>query len=81
LSNTRLSPAFVAGLCSALLPLAALPSPNPHPHPRWSGQGSTLSDQFPYHKPIPYAWLTHQPDDGGSKHRWNDSKLLPNYMA
>jgi hypothetical protein len=27
-----------------------------------------LSHWFPYLKPIPHAWLTHHPDDGGSKH-------------
>jgi hypothetical protein len=50
---------------------------NPLPH--WSGQGSILSDWFPYLKPIPHERLTHRPDDGGSEHLWNVSKILPDY--
>jgi hypothetical protein len=46
-----------------------------------SGEGSTLSDWFPYLKPIPRARLIHCPDDGGSKHLWNVSKLLPDYTV
>jgi hypothetical protein len=34
----------------------------------WSGQGSALTDWFLYLKPIPRAWFTHFPDDGGSKY-------------
>jgi hypothetical protein len=28
---------------------------------------SALADWFPYLKPIPRAWFTYSPDDGGSK--------------
>jgi hypothetical protein len=31
--------------------------------------------------PKPGRLLTHHPDDGGSKHLWNVSKLLPDYMT
>jgi hypothetical protein len=39
----------------------------PGPIPHWSGQGSALIHWFLYLKLIPYARLTHCPDDGGSK--------------
>jgi hypothetical protein len=39
----------------------------------------TLSDWFPYPKPIPCMRFIHHPD-GGSKHLWNAGKLLLHYM-
>jgi hypothetical protein len=37
---------------------------------------SALADWFLYLKPIPRAWFTYHPDDGGSKDLWNVGKLL-----
>jgi hypothetical protein len=48
---------FCGRLWSALLPLVPLLSPYSHSLPHWPGQGSTLSDRFPYLKPILRARL------------------------
>jgi hypothetical protein len=67
LSYTCLPSLLLARLWTAL-PLAPLPLPDPHPLPCWSGQGSVLSDWFPYLKAFPHVQLTDRPDDGGSKY-------------
>jgi hypothetical protein len=54
---------------------------SPSPSSPLASQGSALSDWFPCLKPIPRLWLTYCPDDGGIKHLWNISKLLPDYMV
>jgi hypothetical protein len=42
---------------------------------------SALAYWLLFLKLIPRTWLTHRPDDGGSKDPWNAGKLLPDYMA
>jgi hypothetical protein len=72
-------PSGQAVVCTSPMCSLALVQSSPSSH--WSGQGSTLFDWFPYLKTIPCVWLTYCPDDGGSKHVWNVSKLLPDYTA
>jgi hypothetical protein len=45
------------------------------------GTSQSLTDWCLHLNMIPHAWLTHRPDDGGSKYLWNGGKFLPDYMA
>jgi hypothetical protein len=63
----------------SFLPMAWLRSPPPFSH--WSGQGSAFSNLLLYPTQLFCVWLTHHPDNGGSKLLWNISQCLPDYMT